>query len=96
MRLAPVREQLVGDLDQDPRAVAGVVLAAAGAAMVQVHQRRQAVADQLVGFPPLQVDDEPHAATVVLVLRVVETLGVGKPVPMAIVLPGPIRRTRKG
>ena len=65
----------MGDLDQDARAVAGVVLAAAGAPVVQVHQRRQAVADQLVRLPPLQVDDEADAAAVVLVLRVVEALG---------------------
>ena len=65
----------MGDLDQDARAVAGVVLAAAGAAVVQVEQRRQAVADQLMRFPPLQVDDEAHAAAIVFVARVVETLG---------------------
>ena len=57
-RPAPRDEELVGDLDQDAGAVAGVVLAAAGAAVVQVDERRQAVADQLVRFPPLQVDDE--------------------------------------
>ena len=33
-------QELVGNLDQDPGAVAGVVLAAAGAAVVQVDQRR--------------------------------------------------------
>ena len=60
-------EELVRDLDQDSRAVAGVVLAAAGAAMVQVDQRGQAVADELVRFPPLQVDDEADAAAIVLV-----------------------------
>ena len=60
---------------KQPRAVAGVVLAAAGAAMVQVVERRQAVADELVRFPPLQVDDEADAAAIVLVPRVVETLG---------------------
>ena len=64
----------MGDLDQDAGAVAGVVLAAAGAAVVQVDQRRQAVADQLVRLPPLQVDDEADAAAVVLVPRVVEAL----------------------
>ena len=67
-RPAARREELVGDLDQDARAVAGVVLAAAGAAVVEVHQRRQAVADELVRLPSLQVDDEADAAAVVLVL----------------------------
>ena len=66
----------MGDLDQDARAVAGVVLAAAGAAVVEVDQRGQAVADELVRLPPLEVDDEADAAAVVLVLGVVEALGV--------------------
>ena len=66
----------MGDLDQDARAVAGVVLAAAGAAVVEVDQGREAVADELVRLPPLEVDDEADAAGVVLVLRVVEALRV--------------------
>ena len=57
-----------------PGAVAGVVLAAAGAAVVQVDQGRQAVADQPVRLPPLEVDHEADAAAIVLVLRVVEAL----------------------
>ena len=35
-RPAPRDEELVGDLDQEPRAVAGVVFTSAGASMVQV------------------------------------------------------------
>ena len=35
----------------------------------------QAVPNQLMRFPPFQVDDESHAATVVFVTRVVKTLG---------------------
>ena len=42
----------------------------------EVDQRRQAVADELVRLPPLEVDDEADAAAVVLVLRVVEALGL--------------------
>ena len=68
-------EELMGDLDQEPRAVAGVVLAAAGTAVIQVHQRRESVADQLMRFPPFQIDDESHTATVVLETRIIETLG---------------------
>jgi hypothetical protein len=65
----------VRDLDQDSGAVAGVVLAAAGTAVIQVHQRLQTIANQLMRLSPLQIDDESHTATVVFVTRVIKTLG---------------------
>ena len=68
-------EELVRDLDQEPGAVARVVLTSAGAAMVQVDERREAIADDLMRLPPLQVDDEADAAAIVLVAGVVQTLG---------------------
>ncbi len=52
-------QELVGDLDQDARAVAGVVLAAAGTAMVHVVKRRQAVADKLCDFRPFKSTMKP-------------------------------------
>ncbi len=67
----------MGDLDQDARAVAGVVLAAAGASVIEVLEDGEGVADESVRLPPLQVGDEADAAGVVLVLGVVESLGVG-------------------
>ena len=73
-RLAAGDEELVGNLDQDPRTIAGVVLAAAGATVIQVHKRRQSIPDQLMRFPPLQVDDEPHPATVMFVARIIQAL----------------------
>ena len=85
--------ELVGNLDQDPRAVAGVVLAAAGAAVVQVAQRRQAVADELVRLAPLEVDDEADAAAVVLVSGVVEALGDGSLYPWMSFRDGSMIRT---
>ena len=63
-----------GDLDQDARAVAGVGLAAAGAAVVQVQQDLQRLLDDRVGLPALDVDHEAHAAGVVLELRVIKPL----------------------
>src|SRR5260370_36893384 len=39
-------EKLMRDLDQQARAIAGVVLTAAGAAMVEIGKRGQAVADE--------------------------------------------------
>ncbi len=73
--LAAAREELVGDLDQEPRAVAGVIFTSACTAMIHVEQRGEPVAHELMRSPPLQVDDEPHAAAIVLVTRVVQTLG---------------------
>src|SRR2546426_8028891 len=67
-------EELVGDLQQDARAVAGVRLAAARAAVQEVDQHQQALADDRVGLAALDVDHEADAARVVLVGGVVQTL----------------------
>ena len=61
-------------LDENARAVAGVRLATARAAMIEVHQNLQGVADQLVRLFALHVDDKAQAAGVVLELRVVKSL----------------------
>ena len=73
--LAALAQELMGDLDQEPRAVAGVVLAATGTAVIQIHQRPQSIANQLMRLSPFQIDDESHTATVVLETRIIETLG---------------------
>ena len=64
-------EELVGDLNQDPGAVAGVVFPAARPPVVEVFERLQPVSDDLVRFPPVDVGDEAQAAGVVLVAGVV-------------------------
>jgi hypothetical protein len=64
-------QEFVGGLEEDARAVAGVGFAAAGAAVVQRVEHHQRVADDRVGLVPLHVDEEAHAAGVVLVTRVV-------------------------
>ena len=45
---ADFAQEVVGDLNEDARAVAGVDLAAAGAAVLQVLERDDAVLDDLV------------------------------------------------
>jgi hypothetical protein len=67
-------EELVGQADEDARAVAAVGLAAAGAAVVHPLEHRQRVVDDLVRRLPFDVADEPDAARVVLVLGQVKTL----------------------
>ena len=68
----------VRHLQQHAGAVAGVDLAAAGAAVVQVLQHLDRLLEHAVRLATLDVDDEPHAAGVVLVARVVETLPGGR------------------
>jgi len=73
-------QELVGRLDQDAGAVAGVRFASTGAAVLQVDQDLEAAGDHGVGFAPGDVHDEPDAACVVLERRIVETaalVGVG-------------------
>ena len=59
---------------QHAGAVAGVDLAAAGAAVVEVLQDLDGLLEDLVRLASLDVDDEADAAGVVLELRVVESL----------------------
>ena len=60
-------QEPIRHLDQDAGAVAGVGLAAAGAAVLQVDQDLQAALDDAVRRAALDVDDEADAAGVVLV-----------------------------
>ena len=70
-------EETIRHLDQDAGAVAGVGFAAAGAAMLQVDEHLQRVADDGVRAAALGVHDEADAAGVVLMTRVVEAVSGG-------------------
>jgi hypothetical protein len=63
----------VRNLDHDARAVAGVVLGAAGAPVVEADQRRQAFGDHIVAATAVQVGHEGDTAGVALLPRVVQT-----------------------
>ena len=71
---SPRRAGTVRRLDEDARAVAGVLLAAAGAAVLQVDEDRERLCRMIVRLAALQVHDEAEAAGVVLVPRVVQAL----------------------
>ena len=71
---ANVHEEPVGQLEEQAGAVAGVWLRAAGAAMAEVEQDGQGLADDLVGLLALDVDYEAYAAGVVLEAGVVKAL----------------------
>ena len=68
-------QEPVRHLDEDAGAVAGVGLAAARAAVLQVDEHLQRLPHDRVRPAPLDVDDEADAAGVVLVAGIVETLG---------------------
>src|SRR5258708_27198073 len=70
-------QELVGNLEQDPGAVARVDLAPAGAAVLEIEQDLDGILDDIRGLTSPQVDDEADAAGVVLVTRVIETLRTG-------------------
>jgi hypothetical protein len=61
-------------LNEDAGAVAGVFLASARSAVLQIDQDLQRLLDNVVRPPPLDVHNETHATRVVFVGRVVQTL----------------------
>jgi hypothetical protein len=67
-------EEGVRHLDQDAGAVAGVLLATAGAAMHEVAQHGQRLRHDLVRAAALHVHHEADAAGVVLGGRIIEAL----------------------
>ena len=69
--------QLVGHLEQDPGAVAGLGIGPGGTAVVEVLVGRDPALDHVVAGRPVQARDERDAARVVLVARVVEAVGLG-------------------
>ena len=62
-------------LNQNARAVARVDLAPARAAVLEVLEHLERLADDVVRRAALDVDDEADAAGVVLVRRIVQTFG---------------------
>ena len=64
----------MGGLQQDARAIARIGLAAARAAVRQIDQDRERIADDLVGLLALDVHDKADAAGIVFKLRVVQPL----------------------
>ena len=69
-------EEPIGRLDQDAGAVTRVGLAAARAAVLEVDEDLEPALDDGVRADALDVDDEPDAARVVFVARVIQALGL--------------------
>jgi len=72
--LGDLGKKLVGQLQENARAVTGVDLGAAGAAMVEVLQHLQTLLEDLVGAATFHVHHETNAAGVVLKPGIVEAL----------------------
>jgi len=64
----------MGNLDQNPSAIAGLRIAAASPAMRQIDQNLDAFQNDVVRLPPLNAGDKSDAAGVVLMLRAVKSL----------------------
>ena len=67
-------QERVGDLDEHAGAVADLRVAAAGAAVVEVAQRGEALGHDVGAGPAVDVHDEGDATGVVLERGVVKTL----------------------
>jgi hypothetical protein len=89
-RRTDLGEEGVRHLDQDAGAVAGVGLAAAGAAVVQVHQDGERLLDDVMRTLALHLADESDATGIVLELRIVKTLFRGESVMHHLVLVGKV------
>ena len=67
-------QELVGNLKQDARAVAGVRFGALGAAVLHVQQRRDGLVDDVAAATAVHVGDHRDTTRVVLVGGVVQPL----------------------
>ena len=67
----------VWNLNQNARAVTRLRIATRRAAMSEVDEHLEALADNLVAFFPANAGDQPHPAGIVLVARVIESLRIG-------------------
>src|SRR3954469_11656233 len=67
----------MGHLGDDARAVAGIALRAGGAAMLEVDQELDALGHDIMGLLALDMDDESHAAGVMLVRAIVQAFVLG-------------------
>src|SRR3546814_18041438 len=70
----PVAQQFVGNLDQNPGAVANQRVSAHRAAMVDVEKNLEPATNDLIGLAALNVGDEANAAGIAPVNWIVKTL----------------------
>ena len=66
-------QELIGNLDENAGAIAGDRIGADRAAMLEILQDGQCIADQLIGLPRFQVGDEADPAGVVFAAWIEES-----------------------
>jgi hypothetical protein len=69
------REELVRNLDQHSGAIAGLGVATASATMGQVDQYLNAFENDVVRLVTFDAGYKPHPARIVLISRIIQTLG---------------------
>jgi hypothetical protein len=67
-------EKCVGDLNHDARAITGIRFRAARSAVREIFQHSQRLADNLIGFSPLDIGNYAHSTSIMLEVGVVQTL----------------------
>jgi len=72
--LGPVAQKPIGNLNQNPGAVANQRVCAHGAPVIEIDQNLKAAGNHLMGFSALDIGHKPHAARIMLVARIVQTL----------------------
>ena len=88
-------QEVVRDLDEDARAVAGDRVRTHGTAMLEVLEDVERVLDDAMRLATLQVGDEADAARVMLAQRIEQAAGLGKQL-VAVLLRFPLFRTAGG
>jgi len=74
---AIARKEGMGNLNEDAGTIAGFRVAPARAAMGEVDQDLDALADDLMAFFAADAGDKAHSAGIMLITRVIKTLGLG-------------------
>ena len=67
-------EEPVRYLKENTGAISRVLFASSGAAVLEIQEHLHSLFDDRVRFPPPNIDDEAHAARVVFVVRIVQTM----------------------
>jgi len=82
--LCLAREKLVWDLNQQACSITRLRIGSRGTTMREIDEDFDAFQDNVVTFFATNVDDETHAAGIVLVRRIVKSLRRRKPVNSAL------------
>ena len=72
-----LRKKFMRDLDQNASAIAGLRVRTRSAAMSQVDQHLETLANDLLALLASNAGNQAHAASIMLILWPVQTLGVG-------------------